>query len=120
MKQLLKQSVNQLMINGINISAFCYSDPCANGGTCRDVDDNHIECLCPDGFSGSFCETGKYGEKHAVICHPNLFVVKTSNRKKLKSNHQIITGDRGSLSYRLVVMFCWQAKFYDSNFKKKR
>lgn len=35
---------------------FCPSDTCLNGGTCRVVGREQIECTCPRGFSGSYCE----------------------------------------------------------------
>uniref|UniRef100_A0A8C2GT15 Sushi, nidogen and EGF-like domains 1 n=1 Tax=Cyprinus carpio TaxID=7962 RepID=A0A8C2GT15_CYPCA len=37
----------------------CSSYPCQNGGTCVDKI-NHFICLCPVGFIGTTCETGKY------------------------------------------------------------
>uniref|UniRef100_A0A7M4ES01 Sushi, nidogen and EGF like domains 1 n=1 Tax=Crocodylus porosus TaxID=8502 RepID=A0A7M4ES01_CROPO len=33
----------------------CQSDPCKNGGTCRDLPGS-FACLCPDGFMGIHCE----------------------------------------------------------------
>ena len=36
----------------------CDSDPCMNGGTCRDL---HVafECDCPTFYNGTTCEIGK-------------------------------------------------------------
>ena len=36
----------------------CSSHPCQNGGSCCDKGDRY-ECKCPDGYSGTHCETGK-------------------------------------------------------------
>ena len=33
----------------------CESNPCFHGGTCRN-EINKYKCLCPNGFSGDFCE----------------------------------------------------------------
>lgn len=35
---------------------LCPSDTCLNGGTCRLVGRGQVECICPRGFSGSYCE----------------------------------------------------------------
>uniref|UniRef100_A0AAV2KEF9 EGF-like domain-containing protein n=1 Tax=Knipowitschia caucasica TaxID=637954 RepID=A0AAV2KEF9_KNICA len=35
---------------------FCPSDTCLNGGTCRLVGIGQIECMCPRGFTGLYCE----------------------------------------------------------------
>ena len=36
----------------------CWSDPCLNGATCVDKHNNY-SCVCPDGITGSRCETGE-------------------------------------------------------------
>ncbi|KAK7939826.1 hypothetical protein WMY93_003152 [Mugilogobius chulae] len=35
---------------------FCPSDTCLNGGTCHLVGIGQIECMCPRGFTGLYCE----------------------------------------------------------------
>ncbi|HEY3447421.1 MAG TPA: calcium-binding EGF-like domain-containing protein [Myxococcales bacterium] len=41
----------------IEIPDPCKAAPCANGGTCKKIDDLTFECTCPTGFSGTKCET---------------------------------------------------------------
>ncbi len=36
----------------------CLSNPCVNGGTCRDRADGY-NCFCAPGYTGVNCETGK-------------------------------------------------------------
>lgn len=38
---------------------FCPSDTCLNGGTCRLVGIGQVECMCPRGFTGLYCEIVK-------------------------------------------------------------
>lgn len=38
---------------------FCPSDTCLNGGTCRLVGIGQVECMCPRGFTGLYCEIHK-------------------------------------------------------------
>lgn len=35
----------------------CTSNPCANNGTCANLDNGQYECSCPPGFSGRDCQT---------------------------------------------------------------
>ena len=41
----------------------CASDPCYNNATCVDQV-NDVMCICDEGFTGLFCETGNY--YHAI------------------------------------------------------
>ena len=34
----------------------CTSNPCANNGTCANLDNGQYECSCPPGFSGKDCQ----------------------------------------------------------------
>ncbi|XP_019363105.1 PREDICTED: vasorin [Gavialis gangeticus] len=36
---------------------ICPPRTCLNGGTCQLNDHNHLECVCPAGFSGLYCES---------------------------------------------------------------
>ena len=44
----------------------CKSDPCLNGGTCKDGI-NSFSCQCAEGFDGSTCENSMY------IFHQHLY-----------------------------------------------
>ena len=37
----------------------CTGSPCLNGGSCRNLADGHV-CSCPEGFTGSQCEQGRF------------------------------------------------------------
>ncbi|XP_044289203.1 LOW QUALITY PROTEIN: vasorin [Varanus komodoensis] len=37
---------------------LCPPHTCLNGGACRLDPLNHVECVCPGGFTGPYCETG--------------------------------------------------------------
>lgn len=39
----------------------CLSQPCANGGTCRELIDEY-NCMCSTGYTGINCETGNHGK----------------------------------------------------------
>ena len=36
----------------------CLSNPCMNGGTCKDLV-NGFECTCVPGYDGEFCKNGQ-------------------------------------------------------------
>ncbi|KAE8588335.1 hypothetical protein XENTR_v10022468 [Xenopus tropicalis] len=40
----------------INLSDVCYPNPCGNGGTCIDEEDEDFRCLCLPGYTGKICE----------------------------------------------------------------
>lgn len=40
----------------------CASNPCAQGGTCIDME-NGFECLCPSQWAGKTCQIGKPGKE---------------------------------------------------------
>lgn len=43
--------------------SLCAANPCANGGTCKDLEDEgRFECTCPSGFGcvDCTCPVGKY------------------------------------------------------------
>lgn len=46
----------------------CLSQPCLNGGTCRDHVGSY-QCKCSDGFSGNQCQTGKASSMTACYTH---------------------------------------------------
>jgi len=37
----------------------CASQPCRNGATCRPINGNSYQCICPPGYSGFDCSTRK-------------------------------------------------------------
>ncbi|KAL7849932.1 hypothetical protein SRHO_G00192810 [Serrasalmus rhombeus] len=39
--------------------SFCPSNICLNGGTCWLDNQGHVECTCPRGLSGRYCENGE-------------------------------------------------------------
>lgn len=41
-----------IMLNPLGV---CGTQPCLNGGTCRDVGDDNFECICHSRFSGACC-----------------------------------------------------------------
>lgn len=45
----------------------CISNPCANGGTCREVPDG-FECQCPPGWEGPTCANSE--SLRAVLSSP--------------------------------------------------
>ena len=38
----------------------CEVYPCDNGGECERGPGENRTCICPEGFMGDSCETGKY------------------------------------------------------------
>ena len=42
------------------VDHFCPPHTCLNGGTCRLDQDGQVECTCPHGTSGMYCETQKH------------------------------------------------------------
>ena len=44
----------------------CASNPCQNGGTCKDAV-NEFSCACLAGTTGRFCETSKFSREFSSI-----------------------------------------------------
>ncbi|XP_018429430.1 PREDICTED: brevican core protein [Nanorana parkeri] len=42
--------------SSVNFSDVCYPNPCGNGGTCIEEDDDDFHCLCLPGYFGKACE----------------------------------------------------------------
>ncbi|XP_068107819.1 brevican core protein isoform X1 [Hyperolius riggenbachi] len=42
--------------SSVNFSDACYPNPCQNGGTCIEEDDDDVHCLCLPGYFGKVCE----------------------------------------------------------------
>lgn len=53
-EQFLKISANPA-VTGCLQADFCSSDPCMNGGICEDLYTSY-RCVCPDGWTGTYCE----------------------------------------------------------------
>ena len=49
------------------------NDPCQNGGTCADSG-NSITCICPNEWTGAYCESGWVWLKSLLI---NIFTIPT-------------------------------------------
>ena len=71
-------------------SNVCLNKPCHNGGTCVSIDSTSFECLCPVGFSGSYCDLVSSTPKttvaptlqdicHGVICKNGGVCISNSN-----------------------------------------
>ena len=46
---------SHLFLIGVN----CYNkNTCLNGATCSDVPGGGIKCICKDGYTGKYCQTG--------------------------------------------------------------
>lgn len=41
------------------LAAPCEPNPCQNNGKCVE-DEDDFECVCPDGYSGQYCQVGEY------------------------------------------------------------
>lgn len=39
----------------------CFTEPCANGGTCTNGPGGTYSCSCPEGYSGDICELNDFG-----------------------------------------------------------
>ena len=54
-----KSYVNENSFSLLNLAApaTCVTMPCENEATCMDVMGT-AECMCPNGFSGVYCQTG--------------------------------------------------------------
>ncbi|KAG8449899.1 hypothetical protein GDO86_016538 [Hymenochirus boettgeri] len=52
---------NAILGAAVNLSDVCYPNPCDNGGTCIEKEEDDFSCLCLPGYSGKNCET--YVEK---------------------------------------------------------
>ena len=44
---------------------FCPNQPCKNGGTCSETDDD-FKCICPKGYLGETCE-GRRQKKNQFV-----------------------------------------------------
>ncbi|CAH2327084.1 brevican core [Pelobates cultripes] len=40
----------------VNLSDVCFPNPCENGGTCVDGEDDDFTCLCLPGYNGKICD----------------------------------------------------------------
>ncbi len=49
----------QLTFDLSDTEDYCSNQPCLNGGTCVDGLSG-FQCLCPAGYTGTVCETGKH------------------------------------------------------------
>ena len=52
----------------------CESNPCKNGGTCKDGE-NSYTCTCVPGYTGHDCETGKWEIRDFTLFNCGHFVL---------------------------------------------
>lgn len=43
-------------VNALKALGFCGMQPCVNGGTCKNLDDDNFECVCHSRYAGKSCE----------------------------------------------------------------
>ena len=61
---MLKISVVYLYIIVSMLFIACTPNPCLNGGTCADADeDGTAECACSGGYTGNTCATPPAGKR---------------------------------------------------------
>jgi hypothetical protein len=53
---MIISTASALFFSGIDP---CASQPCRNGGSCRPVNANSYQCICPPGYLGFDCSTRK-------------------------------------------------------------
>lgn len=51
---------NKYLLPFLDINECITLSPCANGGTCLNVDGSFL-CTCPVGWTGTTCKTGEIG-----------------------------------------------------------
>lgn len=83
---------------------LCSPHTCLNGGTCQLDAQHHLECVCPLGFSGLFCETSVPATTAVPTLTPSLLtptpghlVVKRVSGTSLKVDLQHYARSRGPL-----------------------
>jgi hypothetical protein len=72
----------------------CAATPCLNGGICMSMAADAI-CMCPDGFTGTHCETRK---SHTS----DISMISSAQNIKLQNNHRTLelVSSYSELSYR--------------------
>ena len=64
--------------------APCCSDPCGNGGTCRNTPGNQFTCECQTGYRGHTCDSAEWC-RSKWACGDNLMVILTPRGPVYKS-----------------------------------
>lgn len=76
------------------VDFFCPSQTCLNGGTCRLDGQGHLECTCPRGFYGTYCENRHHS-------HPPPDQDHNDNNNDIST--ATVTADTPDISSRLVT-----------------
>lgn len=79
----------------------CSPSPCQNGGSCKKGPKrSSFQCVCPDGYSGKFCEVGKCScisslilsyHTHTLTSHFTLYACSTGDANIWSANHLAAT-----------------------------
>ena len=71
---MIKQSFLNYFVKLIYLESLCHpSNPCLNGGTCKDYLGSY-DCICPQGWTGEHCQ-GIIKEQVHHLCFMYIFYI---------------------------------------------